>query len=117
MLCLHSNFQCLVFSTCREIGGTELHTHKHDDYRMPLWLCPPRHKYILHVVLTLNTSVYNHLRESHISVNPHQDVGWLQPGFKLQCGRAFRQAPTLGIPIATHKTEGPTTAWSSWESE
>ena len=28
-MCLHSNFQRLVFSAYQEIGGTELHAHTH----------------------------------------------------------------------------------------
>ena len=38
-MCLHSNFQRLVFSARREIGGTELHTHtkKHTTTTVCLW--------------------------------------------------------------------------------
>ena len=52
MLCLHSNFQCLVVSASREISGTELHTH---TIRLPVCFWGSSHRGIISKYLYTNT--------------------------------------------------------------
>ena len=78
-LCLHCNFQCLVFQQlCRKTNksNTQTDTHTRDKYRMPPELRPPRHKTKVHI----NRSSYKYLwtcQSKNFPVIPHYSwVRW-----------------------------------------
>ena len=90
-LCLHSNFQRLVFSACQEISGTELHTHTmttvclwgsaHQGINMNKWtqilLHASTHKHMLcshtHTPAQTGTHTQTHalLTYTHTSTDRH----------------------------------------------